>query len=127
MLSANKILVVEDELAHFELIERGFEKRKNEFVLRRAINLEEAHKAIIEFQPNLIISDWKLPDGNGTDLIIKDSHDYLKVPIILMTSYGYETFAVEAMKLGVLDYILLIFFSIWHTSLKELSVNGILS
>ncbi|KUO61059.1 hypothetical protein APF79_12965 [bacterium BRH_c32] len=123
MLSANKILVVEDELAHFELIERGFEKRKNEFVLRRAINLEEAHKAIIEFQPNLIISDWKLPDGNGTDLIIKDSHDYLKVPIILMTSYGYETFAVEAMKLGVLDYIVKspdIFFDMAHIAERTL-------
>jgi len=40
MLSANKILVVEDELAHFELIERGFEKRKNEqSILKKPIKL----------------------------------------------------------------------------------------
>ncbi|MFA7289761.1 MAG: response regulator [Melioribacteraceae bacterium] len=123
MQSANKILVVEDELAHFELIERGFEKRKDEFLLRRAVNLEEALVAISEFKPNLIISDWKLPDGNGTDLIIKDSHNNLKIPIILMTSYGYETFAVEAMKLGVLDYIVKspdIFFDMAHIAERTL-------
>lgn len=123
MQPANKILVVEDELAHYELIERGFEKRKDEFILRRAINLEDALKAISEFKPNLIISDWKLPDGNGTDLIIKDSRNYLIIPIILMTSYGYETFAVEAMKLGVLDYIVKspdIFFDMAHIAERTL-------
>jgi len=69
------------------------------------VNISEALVQITLFKPDLIISDWKLPDGNGTELIFKDSNSNLTIPIILMTSYGNENFAVEALKLGVIDYI----------------------
>lgn len=100
-----KILIVEDDTAHYELIQRSFERRSDEFVLKRASNLYDANKLLISFKPDLIISDWKLPDGNGTSLIQKDKKDHLKTPIILMTSFGNESFVVEAMKLGALDYV----------------------
>ncbi|MDP3831907.1 MAG: response regulator, partial [Ignavibacteriaceae bacterium] len=67
-----KILIVEDDTAHYELIQRSFERRSDEFVLKRASNLYDANKLLISFRPDLIISDWKLPDGNGTSLIQKD-------------------------------------------------------
>lgn len=105
MNSIKRILIVEDEIAHFELIERGFERRQSEFTLKRAVNISEALIQINLFNPHLIISDWKLPDGNGTELILKDSRGNTTLPIILMTSYGNENFAVEALKLGVVDYI----------------------
>ncbi len=105
MNSIKRILIVEDEIAHFELIERGFERRQSEFALKRAVNISEALIQINLFKPDLIISDWKLPDGNGTELILKDSRGNATLPIILMTSYGNENFAVEALKLGVIDYI----------------------
>lgn len=105
MTTIKNVLIVEDETAHFELIERGFEKRKDEFHLQRAACLAEALYIIETYPPDIIISDWKLPDGVGTSLIFKDSRNHLKIPIILMTSFGNESFAVEAIKLGVLDYV----------------------
>jgi PAS domain S-box-containing protein len=103
--TVKKILIVEDETSHYELIQRSFERRVNEFSLKRAANLSQANELLVSFQPDLIISDWKLPDGNGTSLIQKDKKDHLKTPIILMTSFGNEAFVVEAMKLGALDYV----------------------
>lgn len=105
MQEQKKILIVEDDISHFELIERGFEKQYYNFKIKRAASLSEAVGLINEFNPDLIISDWKLPDGNGTDLIIRDQKGNIVIPLVLMTSYGNEIFAVEAIKLGVLDYI----------------------
>lgn len=105
MPDQKRILIVEDDISHYELIERGFEKQYYNFKIKRAANLTEALGLLKEFEPDLIISDWKLPDGNGTDLIFRDQKGNILIPLVLMTSFGNEAFAVEAIKLGVLDYI----------------------
>ncbi len=117
------VLLVEDELDHSELILRGFERWENNFIISSVSNLTDAKKIIKESPPQLIISDWRLPDGEGTELIIKDEKNNLFIPIILMTSYGNEFFAVEAMKLGAMDYIVKspeIFADIAHISERAL-------
>lgn len=103
--SVKSILIVEDETAHFELIERSFEKRLKDYKLQRASMLSQANEFLTTSTPDLIISDWKLPDGDGISLIRRDKKNNLKTPIILMTSFGNESFVVEAMKLGVMDYV----------------------
>jgi PAS domain S-box-containing protein/putative nucleotidyltransferase with HDIG domain len=55
--------------------------------------------------PALIIADWRLPDGESMALLPTDHNDPLSIPIILMTSYGNERIAVEALKSGALDYV----------------------
>ena len=55
-------------------------------------------------EPSLIIADWRLPDGESMELL-PNHHDPLATPIILMTSYGNERIAVEALKSGALDYV----------------------
>ncbi|MGK9367339.1 response regulator [Melioribacter sp. Ez-97] len=102
---AIKILIVEDDDNHYELLERGFDKKPGEYILKRCETIADAMKAIEEFSPMLILSDWKLPDGNGTFLLQKDDDGNILIPLILMTSYGNETIAVESIKLGVMDYI----------------------
>lgn len=98
------ILIVEDDDMHFELIERGFENNL-EFSIVRAENLAQARRQIDIFRPDLVIVDWKLPDGVGSELIEKDESGLPVLPIMLMTSFGNETLAVEAIKMGALDYI----------------------
>ncbi len=102
---ATKILIVEDDDNHYELLERGFDKKPGEYLLKRCETIADAMKAIEEFSPMLILADWKLPDGNGTFLLQKDDDGNLLFPLILMTSYGNESIAVESIKLGVMDYI----------------------
>ena len=99
------ILVVEDEDDHFELVERAFDGEDGTFCLVRARTLEEAHERIGTLPPALVITDWKLPDGDGIQLIKKNMPGVFRYPVIVMTSHGNEAWAVEAMRLGALDYI----------------------
>ncbi|MCA2000742.1 MAG: PAS domain S-box protein [Chloroflexi bacterium] len=98
------ILLVEDEDPHAELIQRAFEEQARPILIRRAKSLAEARAKIKERQPSLIIADWRLPDGESMELLFTH-RDTLAVPIVLMTSYGNERIAVEALKSGAVDYV----------------------
>ena len=98
------ILLIEDEDPHAELIQRAFEDQSPRFLLIRVKSLTDAHAQLLKQEPALIIADWRLPDGESMELL-PDHHDPLSTPIILMTSYGNERIAVEALKSGALDYV----------------------
>ena len=98
------ILLIEDEDPHAELIQRAFENQDARILIHRARSLSEARQQILVQEPALIIADWRLPDGESMELL-PDHHDPLSTPIILMTSYGNERIAVEALKSGALDYV----------------------
>lgn len=98
------ILLVEDEDPHAELIQRAFEDQGKEFRIHRVRSLGEAREYIRAHEPRLIIADWRLPDGESMELL-PNHRDPLATPIILMTSYGNERIAVEALKSGALDYV----------------------
>ena len=72
--------------------------------IHRVKSLTEARAQILAQEPSLIIADWRLPDGESMELL-PNQHDPLATPIILMTSYGNERIAVEALKSGALDYV----------------------
>jgi PAS domain S-box-containing protein len=98
------ILLIEDEDPHAELIERAFESQGSRIKIRRVKSLTEARAQILIQEPSLIIADWRLPDGESMELL-PNHLDPLATPIILMTSYGNERIAVEALKSGALDYV----------------------
>lgn len=98
------ILLVEDEDPHAELIQRAFEDQGAEFQIYRVRSLVEAREHRQANEPKLIIADWRLPDGESLELL-PNHRDPLATPIILMTSYGNERIAVEALKSGALDYV----------------------
>lgn len=98
------ILLIEDEDPHAELIQRAFEGENSHIQIRRAKSLAEARAKMLIQEPSLIIADWRLPDGESMELL-PNQHDILAIPIILMTSYGNERIAVEALKSGALDYV----------------------
>lgn len=98
------ILLVEDEEAHVELIRRSFEEHPTPFDLIVARNLREAYRLLADFPPDLVITDWLLPDGDGIELLPADK-DTAAYAVVVMTSHGNEQVAVEALKSGALDYI----------------------
>lgn len=99
-----KILLIEDELSHVELIRRSF-RGHPQFELFVAQTLNQAFQQLDEKQPDLIIADFKLPDGKGTDLIKIPEDPVQNSPLVILTSQGDETVAVEALKAGAMDYI----------------------
>ena len=57
------ILLVEDEIAHAELVQRAFSRRENQFKLIVAQTIKEAQKILRDNSISLVLTDWKLPDG----------------------------------------------------------------
>ena len=98
------LLLVEDDESHIELIKRSFEDSENYFEVFDARNLSEAKFLLVQVNPDIILCDWRLPDGDGVELL-KFAENITKPPFVMMTSYGNEKFAVEAIKLGALDYV----------------------
>ncbi|MBN1933396.1 MAG: response regulator [Anaerolineae bacterium] len=98
------ILLIEDNDAHSALIERAFQTRAPQITLHVVGTLNQAQKLLAATSVDLVIADWLLPDGQGIDLLPADTPEP-PFPVILMTSYGNERVAVDAMKAGVLDYV----------------------
>lgn len=96
------ILFVEDDDSHAELIRRSFKVVAEQYRLQFASTLQDAYAVIDRQIPNLIVADYRLPDGDGSQLMHRVSGS---CPVVLMTSQGSEQVAVEAMKSGAQDYI----------------------
>ncbi len=99
-----KILVVDDEKNIREIVSMIFEKDGHEVL--KASNSKEAIKYLDREIFDVIISDIKLPDINGIELlkIIKDKSG--DIPVILITAYASTSSAIEALKNGAEDYII---------------------
>lgn len=98
-----KILLVEDDFDHIELIKRNLEDF-SEFEISITNSIKEAKDRLKQNNIDLIISDWRLPDGTGTEIVQKENYG-VKHPIILMTSFGNEKLVVEAFKSGIMNYV----------------------
>ena len=99
-----RLIVVEDDAAHFAAIQRAFIGTRPPVDIRRAGTLEDYRHLINGYQPDLALMDLHLPDGKATDALTYPAEAGL-FPVVLMTSHGSENIAVEAMKAGALDYV----------------------
>lgn len=97
------LLLIEDDESHVALIERAFEAWQSLFDLSVAHTLQEAYALLSGDSSDfdLIVCDWRLPDGEGVELLAFKH----ALPVILMTGYGDERVAVEAIRAGALDYV----------------------
>src|SRR5690242_3941882 len=98
-----KILVVDDEpsvTGSMELIlsEAGYEVRTSQ-------TFAEATKILSETQVDLVITDLRLSDATGIDLIKHVKHNTPEVEVILMTGYGSLDITIEAIKAGAYYYL----------------------
>jgi two-component system, cell cycle sensor histidine kinase and response regulator CckA len=99
-----KIVIVEDETAHIEAIRRAMEASGEAAEIRAAASLGEYRRILQESQPDIALVDMNLPDGSALE-ITSQLPEAGTCPMIIMTSYGNEQIAVEAMKAGALDYV----------------------
>ncbi|MBW4054457.1 MAG: response regulator [Proteobacteria bacterium] len=100
--TAPLILVVEGNDQHAELIQRSIEEAAEEYRLEIVGTIRAAKMVSERTSPSLVMTDYRLPDGAGSELVAVAAGAW---PVILMTSYGNEKVAVEAMKIGAQDYI----------------------
>lgn len=101
-----KILFVEDVLFDAELIWREIEKNKIFFSKELVDKRETYLEYLKDFEPDLIISDYSLPQFDGMTALLLRNELAPLVPFILVTGSVNEEVAVECMKAGADDYIL---------------------
>ena len=105
---AKRILVIDDEALVIESLKKLLKKKGYDVSIAK--NGLEAMQRIEEGDFDLIVSDIRMPDMNGIE-IIKKIREYLKrkgkgsVPEILITGYASKENLEEAKKLNVADYI----------------------
>ncbi|ASV75785.1 Response regulator of zinc sigma-54-dependent two-component system [Thermogutta terrifontis] len=98
------ILIVDDDEAHRKL----FAEVVHSLGLRvaEAGSADEAWHRIADEHPGLILLDVRLPGKSGLEILPDLKKKYPDIPIILITAYGDVREAVEAMKIGAVDYLL---------------------
>jgi DNA-binding NtrC family response regulator len=98
------LLIVEDEAAHAAAIQRAFQTEEPGTQIAVMGTLREFRQHSADHPPDLALLDLNLPDGRAVE-ILTSPPEAGPFPIMVMTSYGNEQLAVEAIKAGALDYV----------------------
>nr|WP_299344726.1 sigma-54 dependent transcriptional regulator [Allomuricauda sp.] len=98
-----KILIIEDDTAFCQMLSRFL--TKNDFAVSTSFSMYEAKAKLKETQFDVILSDVRLPEGDGVDLLLQIKSESPKTQVIMMTGYAEVRTAVSAMKKGAFDYI----------------------
>ncbi len=104
-MTANKILIVEDEQAirdmiSFHLVRAGFDTIEAE-------DCRRARALLVDERPDLALIDWMLPDMSGLELtrMLKRDDEYEELSIIMLTARAEERDKVSGLEGGADDYI----------------------
>ena len=103
-----KVLIVDDEPVDREIFKQYLDAdRPGGFVYAEAENGGDGLLRLNGFNPDCILLDLNLPDMDGLKMIriLHDGRDMLPCAVVMLTGAGNEEVAVEAMKLGVMDYM----------------------
>lgn len=100
--SIARILLVEDESGHAELIRRALENSAEKYDVAVVSTLNDAQHSISLHTPDIVLVDYRLPDGQGDAMISLGKRAF---PVVMLTSHGDEQLAVQMIKAGALDYI----------------------
>jgi two-component system response regulator PilR (NtrC family) len=101
--NSQHVLVVDDEpdireLLHLTLSRMGLE-------VTTAEDLAEARRALQSGGFSFCLTDMRLPDGNGLDLVEEVSERHPNLPIAVITAHGKIEDAVYALKIGAFDFV----------------------
>lgn len=100
----SRILIVDDEIDALELMQELFESKG--YISMTAANGLEALNIIRNQEPDIILTDIRMPEMDGMQLLQVITKEYPAIPVIMVTAHGTIETAVEAMKMGAKDYIL---------------------
>ena len=100
----SKVLIVDDEIDSLELMQELFESKG--YISDTATNGVEAINKIKLQEPDIVLTDIRMPEMDGMQLLNFLIKDHPNIPVIMITAHGTVEAAVEAMRIGAKDYIL---------------------
>jgi len=96
-------LIVDDEPDIRELLELTLGRMNID--TRSAANLADARRLLGESRFDLCLTDMRLPDGDGLELVDTIQQQYPDLPVAVITAHGKMETAVQALKLGAFDFV----------------------
>ncbi|MEA4919015.1 sigma-54 dependent transcriptional regulator [Proteiniphilum sp.] len=103
-MANRRILIVEDDRSFGPMLQKWFER--NGFSATLCSGMVAAQEALSQTDPyQVVLSDLRLPDGDGIMLLNWLNETHRSIPIIIMTGYGEIQTAVSAIKLGAFDFL----------------------
>lgn len=103
-----KILIVDDLVENLKTIVSIFESQRPEYILFQTNNAESALGIITQNRPDLIITDWDMPNMNGIEFIktLKRHPDLCDIPVIMASGVNLSSEDLKtALDVGAIDYI----------------------
>ena len=98
-----KVLIAEDdEMARNKLAR---EIKKEGFSVLTAENGRTAFELFVEENPPIVVTDLKMPEMSGLELLIRVKQILPKAQVILLSAYGDMDTVIQALREGALDYI----------------------
>jgi len=103
MNEAQNVLIVDDEQDIRELLQITLKRMK--LTSKSAENLNSAQKLLEREHFDLCITDMRLPDGSGLDLVKHIVCHHPQTPVAMLTAYGNVDLAIDALKAGAFDFL----------------------
>ena len=97
------VLIIDDELDLRELLKLTLEKMSISAIAVETVS--EAKAELKKQSFDLCLTDMRLPDGSGLDVVAYVQKNHPQLPIAVLTAYGNVELAVEALKLGAFDFL----------------------
>lgn len=104
-MQTKTILIVDDESPIREMIRVALEMA--EFDCLEAENAQQAHAAVVDHRPDLILLDWMLPGSSGIEVLRRLRREDLTrdTPVIMLTARAGEDNKIQGLDVGADDYI----------------------
>jgi len=100
-----KVLIVDDEETLTWSMAKSLSKDRDKYEVMIANNGKEALSLLKKDKIDLVISDIRMPDINGLDLLVRIKMEHPQTKVIIMTAYGSSDVQKEANRRGSLFYI----------------------
>lgn len=97
------VLIVDDEPDMRELLTLTLARM--DISVKAAEDLAEARALLAEHEFFLCLTDMRLPDGDGIELVELIQRHYFNLPVAVITAYGNVEGAVNSLKAGAFDYV----------------------
>ncbi|MEJ6541381.1 MAG: sigma-54 dependent transcriptional regulator [Halioglobus sp.] len=102
-MATQSVLIVDDEPDIRELLDITLSRMGLQ--THSAATLEEAKELVARVQPDLCLTDMRLPDGNGIGLVQYIQQEFPHIPVAMITAHGSVETAISALKAGAFDFI----------------------
>ena len=103
LLTKHHVLVVDDEPDILELLDLTLSRMGLQ--VTTAENLRAARRALADGNFSFCLTDMRLPDGNGLDLVREIAENHPQLPAAVITAHGKIEDAVLALKIGAFDFV----------------------